>query len=234
MPKTISVTVDTQSPALAHWSDQAYASLRQVTITRVYQTGETIFEEGARSQYLWFIECGRVRLYTTASDGRELTVCIARAADRFCLDTYPLFEGQVSLVSAQALESVRLKLLDKRAIEQRIMADLNLGMAFAKMMAERYRHFTKLATALALHRTRVRVADALLCQAGLRGEQTALGIELDLDLTQEMFASCVGTDRAVVARALLQFEREGILQAKGKHVTLYNIGALEKMVYSAN
>ena len=101
-------------------------------------------------------------------------------------------------------------------------------------MADRYRHFTKLTTALALHCIRVRVADALLCQAGLRGEQTQRGIELDLDMTQEMLASCVGTDRAVVARTLLQFEREGILQAQGKHITLYDIMALEKIVHSAN
>lgn len=234
MSKTIPTAIDTQSPALAHLSEQERTVLREVTLTRTYETGETIFHEGAPGRHLWFVERGRVRLYKTAPDGHELTVCIARTTDHFCLGTCPLFDGDYSPVSAQALEPVVIKLLDKRVVEQRIADDLNLSLAFGKMMADRYRHFTKLTTALALHCIRVRVADALLCQAGLRGEQTARGIELDMDMTQEMLASCVGTDRAVVARTLLQFEREGILEAQGKHITLYDITALEKIVHSVN
>lgn len=234
MSKTIPTAIDTQSPALAHLSEQERTVLREVTLTRTYETGETIFHEGAPGRHLWFIERGRVRLYKTAPDGHELTVCIARTTDHFCLGTCPLFDGDYSPVSAQALEPVVIKLLDKRVVEQRMADDLNLSLAFGKMMSDRYRHFTKLTTALALHCIRVRVADALLCQAGLRGEQTARGIELDLDMTQEMLASCVGTDRAVVARTLLQFEREGILEAQGKHITLYDITELENIVHSAS
>ncbi len=231
MSKTVTTTLDTQSPALAHLTEQERAILREVTMTREYQTGETIFDEGMPSQHLWFIERGRVRLYKTAPDGHALTVCIARTADHFCLGTCPLFDGDLSPVSAQALEPVVLKLIDKRAVEQHMTQDVKLGMAFGKMMSDRYRHFTKLTTALALHCIRVRVADALLCQAGLRGEQTVRGVEMDLDMTQELLASCIGTDRAVVARTLLQFEREGILEATGKHITLFDIGALEKIVH---
>lgn len=234
MSKTIPTTLDTQSPALAHLSEQERSVLREVTLTRAYEPGEIIFQEGAPGRYLWFVERGRVRLFKTAPDGHELTVCIARTSDQFCLGTCPLFDGEYSPVSAQALEPVVIKLLDKRVVEQRMTDDTALGMAFGKMMADRFRHFTKLTSALALHCIRVRVADALLCQAGLRGEQTARGIEMTLDMTQEMLASCIGTDRAVVARTLLQFEREGILEAQGKHITLYDITALEKMVHSAN
>jgi CRP/FNR family cyclic AMP-dependent transcriptional regulator len=234
MSKTIPTSLDTQSPALAHLSEHERAVLRDVIVTRAYEAGEIIFHEGAPSRHLWFIERGRVRLFKTTPDGHELTVCIARTSDRFCLGTCPLFDGELSPVSAQALEPVVLKLLDKRAVETQMTNDAALGMAFGKMMADRYRHFARLTTALALHCIRVRVADALLCQAGLGGERTAQGIEMDLDLTQEMLASCVGTDRAVVARTLLQFEREGILQAQGKHIIIYDIAALEHMVSALN
>lgn len=230
MAKTISTTIDTQSPALAHLTDHERIVLRDVTLTRAYEPGEIIFDEGAPSRHVWFIEQGRVRLFKTTPDGHTLTVCIARTSDHFCLGTCPLFDGDFNPVSAQALESVVLKLLDKRIVEQQMTNNANVGIAFGKMMADRYRHFTKLTTALALHCIRVRVADALLCQVGQHGELTAQGIELDLDMTQEVLASCVGTDRAVIARTLLQFERDGILLAQGKHIILYNIGALEQLV----
>ena len=230
MGKTVPTRLDTASPALAHLSEQERAALARLTITCTYDKGERIFAEGEPSLYLWFLERGRVRLYKTAPEGHELTVCIVRTTDRFCLGTCPLFDGDLSPVSAQALEPVTLKMLNKHAVAGRMSDDADLGMSFGKMLADRYRHFARLTSALALHCIRVRVADALLEYAQLRGVPTARGVEMDLDLTQELIASCVGTDRAVIARALLQFEREGLLQAQGKHITLFNLPKLQQIV----
>lgn len=225
----MSITLEAQSPALARLTPRERVTLREVTMTRAYAVGEMIFHEGESSPGLWFVEHGRVRLFKTAPDGHELTVCIVRAGDPFCLGTCPLFDGDLNPVSAQALEPVTLKMLDKRAIIAQLNGDVAVGISFGKMLADRYRHFTRLTSALALHCIRVRVADALLSQAGQRGEHTTRGIEMDLDLTQELLASCLGTDRAVVARTLHQFKREGILESRGKHITLYDLAALERM-----
>lgn len=228
MAKTLKAQVDTTSPALAHLSADERAALVELTVTRAFDPGEIIFHEGEPGEALWFVEQGRVRLFKTAPDGRELTVCIARPSDRFCLGTCPLFDGEVNPVSAQALEPVILKLINKRDAIARLSNDPQTSRAVGKMMAERYRHFARLTSALALHCVRVRVADALLEIARTRGGKTARGIEMDLDLTQELLATCIGTDRAVLARTLLAFEREGILEAKGKHVTLFNLPLLER------
>lgn len=230
MAKTVPTRLDTESPAFAQLSEQERRTLSQLTVTCTYEKGERIFSEGEPSLYLWFLERGRVRLYKTAPDGHELTVCIVRTTDRFCLGTCPLFDGDLSPISAQALEPVTLKLLNKNAVAEHMVGDVELGMAFGKMMADRYRHFARLTSALALHCIQVRVAAALLEYAESNGIPTARGIEMDLDLTQELIASCVGTDRAVIARTLLQFEREGLLQALGKHITLFNLSKLKQLV----
>jgi CRP/FNR family transcriptional regulator len=230
MAKTVPTRIDTESPAFAQLSEQERQVLCRLTITRTFDKGETILSEGEPSRYLWFLESGRVRLFKTAPDGHELTVCIVRTTDRFCLGTCPLFDGDVSPISAQALEPVTLKMLDKNAVAAHMRNDAQLGMAFGKMMADRYRHFTRLTSALALHCIRVRVAAALVEYAHLSGVATPRGVEMDLDLTQELVASCVGTDRAVIARTLLQFEREGLLQALGKHITLFDLPRLEQVV----
>lgn len=232
MGKTVPTRLDTASPAFAQLSDRERQILSQLTITCTFEKGEHIFSEGEPSPYLWFLEQGRVRLYKTAPDGRELTVCIVRTTDRFCLGTCPLFDGDLSPISAQALEPVTLKLLNKNAVAGRMLDDVDLGMAFGKMMADRYRHFARLTSALALHCIRVRVAAALLEYAQTSGVRTTRGVEMDLDLSQELVASCVGTDRAVIARTLLQFEREGLVHALGKHITLLDLPKLEQLVGS--
>jgi CRP/FNR family transcriptional regulator len=231
MAKTLPTCIDTQSPALAQLSDRERAALSEFTLTRAFCKGERIFAEGEPSLYLWFLESGRVRLYKTAPDGHELTVCVVRTTDRFCLGTCPLFDGDKHPVSAQALEPSTLKMLSKTAIVERMGSEPGIRMAFGKMLADRYRHFTRLTAALALHCIRVRVADALLDYARKAGITTRQGVEIELDLTQELIASCLGTDRAVVARTLLQFEREGLLEAVGKQITLYNLTGLEQVVH---
>ena len=120
MPKTVPTTRGPQSPMPVHLSDQARVSLRDLTLTRTYDTGEMIFREGEPSSSLWLVECGRVRLFKTAPDGHELTISIVHATDRFCLGTCPLFDGDVNPVSAQALEPVRLSILDKRQVAARM------------------------------------------------------------------------------------------------------------------
>ncbi|MCC7163687.1 MAG: Crp/Fnr family transcriptional regulator [Anaerolineae bacterium] len=230
MGKTIPTRLDAASPAFAHLSDLERRILGKITLTCTYDKGEHIFSEGEPSQYLWFLERGRVRLYKTAPDGHELTVCIVRTTDRFCLGTCPLFDGESSPISAQALEPVTLRLLNKNLVAEQMIGDAELGMAFGKMMADRYRHFARLTSALALHCIRVRVAAALVEYAHTNGVATARGVEMDLDLTQELVASCVGTDRAVIARTLLQFERQGLLQADGKHITLFDLPQLEQLI----
>lgn len=232
MPKTILTTIDTNSPALAHLSEGERAVLRDLTTTCEYDAGEIIFHEGDASYGLWFVERGRVRLFKTTLDGHELTICIARTTDRFCLGTCPLFDGDTHPVSAQALEPVTLKLINKRQVLNRLTDGSEMAMAFGKMLADRYRHFARLTAALALHCIRTRVADALLEHAHTQGTKTARGVEMDLDLTQELLASCIGTDRAVIARTLLAFENEGILQAQGRHITLFNLSALQRLAYA--
>lgn len=230
MAKTIVTPLDSTLPALAHLSVSERAALVELTITRAYAAGEILFHEGDSSEGLWFIERGRVRLFKTAPDGHELTVCIARTTDHFCLGTCPLFDGDTHPVSAQALEPVTLKLVNKRALLARTQDNPALGLTFGKMLSDRYRHFTRLTAALALHCIRVRVAEALLEHAQTKGISTAYGIEMNFDLTQELLASCIGTDRAVIARTLLAFEREGILQARGKHIVLYQPTTLQNML----
>ncbi len=230
MSMTVPTCLDTTSPALAQLSESERAALSALILTRFYDRGETILTEGEPSLYLWFLESGRVRLYKTSPNGHELTVCIVRTTDSFCLGTCPLFDGDISPVSARALEPSKLKMLNKQAVTTQILGTPRVSMAFGKMMADRYRHFTQLTALLAMHCIRVRVADALLKYAHTQGVTTPQGIEIELDLTQELMASCVGTDRAVIARTLLQFKREGLLQTLGKHITLYDIPRLEKIV----
>lgn len=231
MPRMLPTTLDTCSPALAQLSADERAALCALMRTRAYESGEIIFREGEPSDALWFVEQGRVRLFKTAPNGRELTVCIVHPGNRLCLGTCPLFDSDVNPVSAQALGAAILKLIPKQRVQAHLRANPRLGMAFGKMMADRFRHFARLTAALALHCVRVRVADALLELAHSRGIRSERGIEIDLDLTQELLASCLGTDRAVIARTLLAFERQGLLEARGKHITLLDVAPLERLAH---
>jgi CRP-like cAMP-binding protein len=65
-----------------------------------------------------------------------------------------------------------------------------------------------------------RMAKLLLTLASERGEETADGILLDLNLTQADLAAMVGGSRQSVNQTLRSFESRGYLQIEGRTIRL--------------
>ena len=80
-------------------------------IERAYQPGEVIFSEHRPSPGLCFVASGRV--FKTSPHGREQTLCLM--TPRTCFGCCPIFDGDLSPVTAQALEPVAAYILPRSA-----------------------------------------------------------------------------------------------------------------------
>ncbi len=93
-----------------------------------------------------------------------------------------------------------------------------------------YRHLASLSSRLALGCSTPRLIDLLLACADERGCVTDRGIELDLDVTQDLLASQLSTTRQMIAQNFLRLERAGALDARGKHIVILDREGLAKML----
>lgn len=224
MPSSIAATL----PPFDKLDAKELQVLDDLIVVRTFAPGEIIFVEGERSEGLWFIHSGRVRIYKSSPGGRELTLCLAHARNQFCMGTCPLFDDEVNPGTAQAVEAATLLFIHRQKAMARAAASPAVGRALGAVLADRYRHFSRLATGLALRCTQSRVAQLLLEYADMHGRETGAGIELDMDLNQEMLASLVGADRTMVARTLATFQRRGILALGRPRVVISNRKKLEE------
>lgn len=214
----------------AKFEDSELALVSDLITARDYAARSILFAQGDPSPGLWFVQRGRVRLYRVAPSGREFTLCIARQDSLPCLGACPLFDGDQCPANAQALEDVTVYFVDRqRALE---LAAHHSGMAhlFARVLANHSRYLMRLSSGLALRCSTPRLVDLLLNYANERGHMTERGIELDLDVSQQMLASVLGTTPQMVAQDFLMLKRAGAVNVHGKHIVILSTERLKTML----
>ena len=189
-----------------------------------------VFAQGEPSPGLWFIRCGRVRLFRSSDSGRELTLCIARRDNLPCFGGCPLVDGDVSPVTAQALEPTTVYFLERQRALEFAAHSPAMSRLLSHVLANHSRRLTRLSSDLAFRCSIPRLIDLLLSYAGERGRATERGLELDLDVTRELLASVLGATPQMIAQDFLKLERAGMVDARGKHIVLLNPARLAQML----
>jgi CRP-like cAMP-binding protein/ActR/RegA family two-component response regulator len=203
---------------------KALEALKHLSVhreVRQYNKKDLIFKEGEHPRWLYFVESGKVKIYKTSSDGRELIVTIAQAGD--FLGFLPLLSDTTYAESATALEGCAIKLVPKQDFITLVYANRDVNACFIKMLAGHVVEREQQLIELAYHSVRKRVASALsrLYQQN-GGDKT-------IHLYREDLASIVGTAKETVIRTLADFKNEGLIDIKDGVITVLKIEKLEHM-----
>ncbi len=214
----------------AQFEDSELELVREIVTARDYPARALVFSQGEPSPGLWFVRRGRVRLYRVAPSGREFTLCIARQDNLPCLGACPLFDGDRCPANAQALDAATVFFIARqRALEIAAQHD-SMARLLARVLANHSRYLMRLTSSLALHCSTPRLIDLLLTCAQERGRLTERGIELDLDVSQNLLASLLGTTPQTIAQDFRALERAGVLDAQGKNIIIFGIEQLKRMI----
>ncbi|MCG3139311.1 MAG: hypothetical protein HDKAJFGB_00174 [Anaerolineae bacterium] len=214
----------------AKFQDSELATIREMIAARAYPARTIIFSQGDPSPGLWFVQRGRVRLYRVAPSGREFTLCLARPDSLPCVGACPLFDGDHCPATAQALEDSTVFFIDRARALASAAHHTAVARLFGQVLANHSRLLMRLSTSLALHCTTPRLIDLLLTYADERGRATTRGIELDLDVDQQLLASVLGATPQMVAHDFLKLERAGVIDARGKHIVILRMERLKSMI----
>jgi CRP/FNR family transcriptional regulator, cyclic AMP receptor protein len=169
---------------------------------------------------------GLLRVYMTASDGRQVTVRYARPGALLGIATVV---GGPSPVGVQALTGARMRFMDTGALAEEAQRDAAVGWAVARELSERLAETLDYLAVNAFGSVRERIARHLLAMAvpGKQGKAVA-------ELTQEELANAVGTVREVASRALRQLAAAGLLRTRPGGVVLLEPAALQAVAERAD
>lgn len=200
--------------------NEAFQRLSEERELRTFRKKEIIFQEGDLPRRLYFIARGKVKIYKTNEDGKELIIQVLDAG-HFIGYTALLKEEEYS-TSAAAMEESEISFIPREDFLLLLHGNRDFSAQFVKMLTSNVIEQEEKLLSLAYNSIRKRVAEALI---ELYQRQQAEQISI----LRDDLAGMVGTAKESVIRTLTDFKNEGYLQIENGVITITDIGALLKM-----
>ena len=123
--------------------------------------------------------------------------------------------------SATALENSKLMTWPVYVVEELVMRQPRLGIAFAQMLARRTTEFARRIESFSADNVARRLARCLIRLSERMGDPEDEGSVRMLPFTHELLSEDIGTTREIVTHYMNQFRKQGYLQYSRKGIVVY-------------
>ncbi len=214
-------------PMFSGLSKEELELLSDYEVEKTYQKGEPIFMEGDPGKAVYYIKSGKIKLYKTSLEGREVTLNILGPGSIFAEVT--MFNDLDYPATAMVLEEVLVGMIRNEDLEKIVQENGNIALSLIKELNRRLYYAQMKIKDMALHDVNGRVAKVLLDLAYRYGKKNSRGIQIDLKMTKTEIANIVGTSRETVSRSLSQLKSDEVIDMKGKLVFIKSLEDLEDL-----
>lgn len=206
---------------------EVYRECEQVS--HVYPPGHELFSEGELPEGVFLLSTGRVKLFSTAMQGKVFITKIARPGELLGLNAVML--GKPYLVSAEVAEPSRIHFIARNAFRTFLDRSPQAAREAIRQLSANYYDAQRDLRALGLSRNaREKLAKLLLDWVERAGEQTDDGqVWLRVYLTQEEIAQMIGTSRETVTRVIGDLRRRKIIERRGDAFRIRDLDALRRI-----
>ena len=209
-------------PYFTGLSEEEIKQIDKALVERSFAKGQILFLDGEQCQGLYLVAAGRVRIFKTSPEGREIVMLIARPGDSF--SDAPAFDGGPNIMSASASEPSTVYIVPRQALVA-LLGGCPAGTAIVKGLAARLRHLTGVVEDLSFHSVTGRLSKLLLGMAVEQGKSASVP-----RLTQDEMAAMVGSVRDVIGRVLRVLEKDGAIRIEGHRIMVVNQELLRNMI----
>ena len=185
---------------------------------RYYSKGEPIFLQGSPTEGTFILCSGKVKVIQQSADGQETIVDIVSPCA--VLGEAALAEDGEYALTAEALEAVEVKFLDKKTMQGLLSREGGLALEWIRRQALALRQARARWAGLAHQPVRVRLASLLWELYSRYGRPLNGGWEIAVPLSRSEVAAMIGSTTETAIRGLTQFEREGLLRLKRRMILL--------------
>jgi CRP/FNR family cyclic AMP-dependent transcriptional regulator len=197
-------------------TDSDMEAISKLAVTRIFPKNSMVIHEGDRSDCLYVIRSGKVKVFLSDEDGKEVTLNIQGEGEYF--GELALFDDDPRSASVVTTENSRLTVISKKALEECMEHNPTIAPKIIRGLARRLRHLTENVRSLALMDVYGRVARLLIEMAeDIEGKKV-----IPQRMTQREIASMVGASREMVSRILRDLSIGGYITIQNKLITINN------------
>ena len=195
---------------------------------KTFNKGEILFLEGKSCERVFIVQSGRVKLYRTASSGREQILETLGPGDTCACN--PGAAGWSCHTTAEALTFCKVWFLSREDYIRMVQNNAKIVHTLNRLFAERLQCFSALIEEVALKDSKKRLVKFLL---DMLAEQKSASVSRNILLvsfTREEIAQRIGMARETVARQLYQLKRAKLIDIKPKQVIIKNEQGLRTLL----
>lgn len=191
----------------------------------VFKKKQRIYNEGNRAVRLYYVQKGKVKVFKTSDQGKELIMRIANDGEFFGYT--PLFEQAVYKENAEALENSEIIGLPRSEFEELIHANPQISRKFINLLASDVAEKEEQLVHIAYNSLRKKVANALITvHEKYKSEAGNSGISL----SRENMAAIAGTATESMIRTLTDFKTEKLIDINEGKINILQLEKLRMMV----
>ncbi len=215
-------------PIFSQLSTEALSSIVKLQNIREYKKGDIIIHEGDIGEAFFFVKTGKVKIFKTSFDGRDITLNILGEGSIFAEVT--LFNDIDYPATVEVLEDSEIGAILNGDIENLILQNNELALQIIKILNKRLFRSQTAVKDMAFSDTYIRITKTLIDLCKRHGIETKNGIEIDTSITRQDIANMVGTSRETVSRVMSALKKDGLVLTYSKKILIIDINKLQKSV----
>jgi len=200
----------------------------EIAAKRLYKKNEFLFREGEPANTIYLIKYGKVRLFKTSENGKEITLDILKEEDILGENTF--LEDQVHGMNAQVLENTFVCSCNKEDFEY-LLANPKFALKIIQVLGTMLNSYTEQVASLAFKDVKARVAGILLRLTREHGKDSPTGKIIDILLTHQDLGSLVSASRVMVTNVLNDLKEKGIIAVNEHKIVVLDETQLAKMSF---
>lgn len=191
-------------------------AIAEITSIKAVAKDSYLFHEGDPALGFYIVQTGAINVHRVNGAGKEQVIHVFRAGDSFAEGALATDQGYPA--DARALESSQVLLLQKAGILALLRRQPELALRMLGSMSAHLRILVGQLEDLTLKDVETRLANWLIKRCPNPASDRPVKIELLM--TKRVLAAELGTVSETFSRTLAKFREQGLIEVKGKTVTV--------------
>jgi CRP-like cAMP-binding protein len=192
-----------------------------------HRRGQILYYEGTKPLGIFCINSGVVKVYKTASNGKEQIIHLAQKGDFL---GYAALLGEENYTnSAMIIEDARICFIPREPFLNTLLKNTEFFKRITKQLSHEIGVMEDKLTDATQKSIRERLAFVLLQLANSYGVEGAGNQKIDLVLSREEIAGIVGTATESVIRLLSEFKKDDLIELDGKKIIVKDKRGLARL-----
>jgi len=217
---------------LSQLTDADKAELNRIGHKRTFAKNDFIFKAGDNDSNVWILTQGRVKIFKSSAQGRDILLWFALSGDIFGMAE--CMQERKRLVYARASEATESICISHAQFKEWVCARPEIAYILMKMVTVRMREIGQRFLSLANGNIQLEIAQLLLSLGKTYGKLVGPDIHIGIPLTEQDMADMVGSNRQGVSGCLANMKRHGILDCTHHFIVIKKLDQLKHMAHEAN